>query len=305
MKSRSEGVTMSSFETQRKQVTEAPDVYRPGSTHMVGDGFPVRNLFPSNDLDQRLSPFLMLDYAGPTYFPPTDRPRGVGEHPHRGFETVTIVYQGMVAHRDSAGNAGIIGEGDVQWMTAASGVVHEEMHENAFAQRGGTLEAIQLWVNLPKAYKMSPPRYQTLVNADIPVVPLDEGAGHVRVIAGEFEGVKGPANTFTPVNLYDVRLKAGRRAELFLPAGYNTALFVLSGEVAARGRSIREAELAVFDTKGESISLDVKEDAKVLVMSGEPIDEPVAHYGPFVMNTREELIQAMQDYQAGRMGHLN
>jgi redox-sensitive bicupin YhaK (pirin superfamily) len=293
-----------SFEMKQERIKEVLHVYQPGSTHMVGDGFPVRNLFPSNDLDRRLSPFLMLDYAGPTYFPPTDEPRGVGEHPHRGFETVTIVYQGTVAHRDSGGNAGIIAEGDVQWMTAASGVVHEEKHEKEFAKRGGTLEAIQLWVNLPKAHKMSPPRYQTVLNAEIPVVHLGDGAGYARVIAGEFKGIKGPANTFTPVNLYDMRLNAGHQTEFSLPAGYTTALFVLNGEIMVHGRAVKEAELAVFDTKGETIRIDVKENATVVVLNGEPIPEPVAHYGPFVMNTREELIQAMQDYQAGRMGHL-
>ena len=178
---------------------------------MVGDGFPVRNLFPSNELDREVSPFLMLDYAGPQYFTPTDHPRGVGEHPHRGFETVTIVYEGMVAHRDSAGNAGVIGPGDVQWMTAASGIVHEEFHEKEFAKKGGTLHAIQLWVNLPKASKMSAPGYQTILNADIPAIDLEGGAGRLRVIAGSFLGHKGPAHTFTPIQLYDLRLKAGRR----------------------------------------------------------------------------------------------
>ena len=176
-------------------------IYQPGSTHMVGDGFPVRNLFPSNELDREVSPFLMLDYAGPQYFTPTDHPRGVGEHPHRGFETVTIVYEGILAHRDSAGNAGVIGPGDVQWMTAASGIVHEEFHEKEFAKKGGTLHAIQLWVNLPKASKMSAPGYQTILNADIPAIDLEGGAGRLRVIAGSYLGRKGPAHTFTPSNV--------------------------------------------------------------------------------------------------------
>ena len=179
-------------------------IYQPGSTHMVGDGFPVRNLFPSNELDREVSPFLMLDYAGPQYFAPTEHPRGVGEHPHRGFETVTIVYEGMVAHRDSAGNAGVIGPGDVQWMTAASGIVHEEFHEKEFAKKGGTLHAIQLWVNLPKASKMSAPAYQTILNTDILAIDLEGGAGRLRVIAGSFLGYKGPAHTFTPIQLYDL-----------------------------------------------------------------------------------------------------
>jgi redox-sensitive bicupin YhaK (pirin superfamily) len=291
--------------TTVERLKEVLNVYRPGSSHMVGDGFPVRNLFPSNDLDRDLDPFLMLDYAGPHYFPPTQRPRGVGEHPHRGFETVTIVYQGVVEHRDSAGNAGTIGPGDVQWMTAASGVVHEEMHGKAFARQGGTLQAIQLWVNLPKTVKLSPPRYQTLLNEEIPVVQLDNAAGSVRVIAGEIDGVKGPAKTFTPVHLYDLRLNGGHRAELTVPDGYNTALLVLSGRVRVNGlRTVREAELAVHSPNGTRIFLDVEEDTTILVMSGEPINEPVARYGPFVMNTEEELVQAFQDYRTGKMGHL-
>lgn len=280
-------------------------VYQSGSTHWVGDGFHVRNLFPSNDLDQQLSPFLLLDYAGPTHFPPTDRPRGVGEHPHRGFETVTIVYQGVLEHRDSAGNHGTIGPGDVQWMTAASGVVHEEKHEREFAKRGGTVEMVQLWVNLPAALKMTPPRYQTLLRAQIPEVDLPDGAGLVRVIAGDFHGVKGPANTYTPIDLYDSRLKAGHHAELTLPAGYDTAIFLLHGDILLSGsHAMKASELALFDTSGERIAIDAREDATLLVLSGEPIHEPVARRGPFVMNTEEELVQAADDYQAGKMGHL-
>jgi len=280
-------------------------VYQPGSTHMVGDGFPVRNLFPSNDLDRDVSPFLMLDYAGPRYFAPTDHPRGVGEHPHRGFETVTIVYEGAVAHRDSAGNAGVIGSGDVQWMTAASGVVHEEFHEKAFAKTGGTFRAIQLWVNLPKASKMSAPRYQTLLNADIPAVSLECGS-ELRVIAGSFDGHRGPAHTVTPVELYDVSLKAGRHLALSLPDGHNTSIFVLQGRVSVnRLTQAGEAELVVYKRGGSQIMVDAQEDSRLLVMSGKPIDEPIARYGPFVMNTKAELIEAVQDYQAGKMGHLS
>lgn len=282
-------------------------VYRPGSRHVVGDGFHVRNLFPSNDLDVALSPFLMLDYAGPTHYPPTDVPRGVGEHPHRGFETVTIVYRGLVAHRDSAGHAGVIGPGDVQWMTAASGVVHEEMHEREWARRGGTLQAVQLWVNLPRTAKMSAPRYQTLVNDRIPVVPLD-GGGSLRVIAGSVRGVKGPAETVTPVSLYDLRLSAGRDLTLDWPAGFNVGLFVLSGRATVGpsdpAEPVAEAELAVFTSTGLPVTVAAQEDAVMLILAGEPIREPVARYGPFVMNTQEELIQAVHDYQAGRMGHL-
>lgn len=281
-------------------------VYQPGSQHVVGDGFHVRNLFPSNDLDRELSPFVMLDYAGPTFYPATDTPRGVGEHPHRGFETVTIVYQGLVAHRDSAGNSGVIGPGDVQWMTAASGIVHEELHEKEWAKRGGTLQAIQLWVNLPKSSKMSAPGYQTIVNDQIPVVQLDGEAGSLRVIAGSVGGAKGPAKTFTPIELYDLRLRAGHSMPLQIPNGYNVALLILSGQASVEGtHRLSEAELAVFVSTGGPVTIIAEEDATILVMAGEEIDEPVARYGPFVMNTKAELVQAVNDYQAGKMGHLS
>ena len=280
-------------------------IYQPGSTHMVGDGFPVRNLFPSNDLDQEVSPFLMLDYAGPQYFSPTDHPRGVGEHPHRGFETVTIVYEGVVAHRDSAGNAGVIGPGDVQWMTAASGIVHEEFHEKEFAKKGGTLHAIQLWVNLPRASKMSVPGYQTILNADIPTIEFG-GGGKLRVIAGSFQGRKGPAHTFTPIQLYDLQLRAGAPVSLIFPDGHNTSIFVLQGGISVNGSSkAGEAELIVCTRNGSQVTIEAQADSRLLVMAGEPIEEPIARYGPFVMNTKAELVQAVQDYQVGKMGHLS
>ena len=280
-------------------------IYKSGSTHWVGDGFHVRNLFPSNGIGDQISPFLMLDYAGPTRVSPRATPRGVGEHPHRGFETVTIAYQGAVEHRDSAGHAGTIFPGDVQWMTAASGVVHEEMHEAEFARKGGTFEMVQLWVNLPKTHKMSPPRYQGLENKNIPVVQLGE-AGYARVIAGELAGVKGPAQTFTPVNVFDVRLEAGTQAELALPAGHNTAVVLLKGNVVlnAAEQLQGEAQIALLSSAGETIALNAKEATTLLILSGEPIHEPVVSYGPFVMNTREEILQAVNDYQAGRMGQL-
>ena len=280
------------------------DVYAAGSQHMVGDGFPVRNIFPSHDLTEEMSPFLLLDYAGPAEFGPTDRPRGVGEHPHRGFETVTIVYQGKVAHRDSAGNAGVIGPGDVQWMTAASGVVHEELHEQAFAQQGGTIEMIQLWVNLPKALKMRAPRYQTILDSDIPQIDLGED-GRLRVIAGEYQGNKGPSQTFTPVHLYDVQLPQGRQVDLALVDGFNAGVFVLSGAVLVnRDREVGEAELSVHEPQGSQVHLAAQRDSRLLILSGEPIRDPVARMGPFVMNTQEELVQAVSDYRAGKMGHL-
>ena len=291
--------------TNMTTAKEIVGVYTPGSTHMVGDGFPVRNLFPSNDLDNVVDPFLMLDYAGPRHFSPTDEPRGVGEHPHRGFETVTIMYDGAVAHRDSAGNAGVIGPGDVQWMTAASGVVHEERHEAQWAKQGGKFHAIQLWVNLPQRDKMSAPRYQTLLNADIPSVALDGGAATLRVIAGTFQGQKGPARTFTPVELYDLAIRDGARVELSLPDGHSTSVFVLQGRVSVNGsQPAKEAELVVLNRQGSLVTVEAGGDSRLLIMSGKPIGEPIARYGPFVMNTKAEIIQAVEDYQAGRMGHL-
>jgi quercetin 2,3-dioxygenase len=278
-------------------------IFEKGSTHWVGDGFHVRNLFPSNGLEQDVSPFLMLDYAGPTVFGPGE-PRGVGEHPHRGFETVTIAYQGSIAHRDSAGHSGVIHPGDVQWMTAASGVVHEEKQEAEFARTGGTLEMVQLWVNLPKAHKMSPPRYQTLLQAQIPVVDLDGGT--LRVIAGEFHGVRGPAQTFTSLGVFDLRLQAGGHAAVAVPDGFNASVVLLRGDVILNGKDALhgEARIGVFEPKGDRVDIEAKSDSTLLVLTGEPIREPVASYGPFVMNTQQELRQAVDDYRAGKMGHL-
>jgi hypothetical protein len=280
-------------------------VYGPGSQHWVGDGFPVRNLFPSNGIQEEVSPFLMLDYAGPADFGPSTRPRGVDEHPHRGFETVTIAYQGSVDHRDSAGNAGTIHPGDVQWMTAASGVVHEEKHGREFTEKGGTFEMVQLWVNLPRAHKMSPPQYQAIESAQIPVAELGTGVTG-RVIAGELGGVAGPARTFTPVTLVDVRVAAGGQAEFTLPEGQNMALVLLRGAVTVNGGSVLrgEAQIAVLGREGATVAIQGEEESLVLLLGGEPINEPVASYGPFVMNTQEELRQAVADYRAGRMGRL-
>jgi hypothetical protein len=277
-----------------------------GSNHWVGDGFPVRNLFPSNGIEDQVNPFLMLDYAGPLEFKPTQKRQGVGEHPHRGFETVTIAYQGAVEHRDSAGNAGTIFPGDVQWMTAASGVVHEEKHERAFAEKGGTFEMVQLWVNLPAAQKMSAPRYQGITKEQIPSVKLG-AESYARVIAGELNGVRGPAKTVTPVEVLDVRAKGGERFDLALPAGRNAAVVLLKGSVTLNGTTPLDGEalIAVLDRDGDAVSVDVAEDSTLLVLSGEPINEPVASYGPFVMNTQEELAQAVEDYRRGKMGHLD
>jgi len=285
------------------------ETFRPASTHMVGDGFHVRNLFPSNPLGEAISPFLMLDYAGPTNYgprdPSRDGPRGVGEHPHRGFETVTVVYQGRVSHRDSAGNSGVIGPGDVQWMTAASGVVHEEFHEAEFTKQGGVLQMVQLWVNLPARSKMSKPKYQPIVASDIPSVPIANGAGFVRVIAGDHAGARGPASTFTPINLWDVRLVKNGTLDAAVPNGHNAAVFVLEGSVTVNGsQPIEGAGLALLDRDGERVEIRAGADSKVLVMSGVPLGEPVVQHGPFVMNTGAEIYQAIQDFQTGRMGRL-
>ena len=280
-------------------------IERKPSAHWVGDGFPVRTVFSFDSLGYRMSPFLLLDYAGPAEFGPSDTPRGVDEHPHRGFETVTIVYQGELEHRDSAGNHGKIGPGDVQWMTAASGVVHEEKHSHQFTRRGGTLEMVQLWVNLPAEFKMSPPAYQTMLNRQIPSVELPDGAGTVRVIAGEFGGVKGPAQTFTPINLWELQLKALSRAELVLPRGFTAALFVRRGEVVLTdSERARETDLALLTREGEMARITARDDASLLVLNAAPIDEPVAAYGPFVMNRKTEITQAIDDYQSGRLGRL-
>ncbi len=278
--------------------------YGYGSQHWVGDGFPVRNLFPSNGVASEINPFLMLDYAGPADFPPSNQPRGVDEHPHRGFETVTIAYQGSVDHRDSAGNAGTIHPGDVQWMTAASGVVHEEKHGHDFTAAGGAFEMIQLWVNLPAAVKMSPPRYQAITSAEIPAADLAPGVV-ARVIAGELNSVRGPARTFTPITLVDLRMAAGSRASLELPADQNCGIVLLRGDVAVEEqRMAGEAQITVLSQAGQSIELSAAADSLVLLLGGEPINEPVASYGPFVMNTHDEIRQAVEDYRAGRMGRL-
>ena len=292
---------MSTTTTMQKKIL---GTYGPGSSHWVGDGFPVRNLFPSNGLQLEVSPFLMLDYAGPQYFKPAPEPRGVGEHPHRGFETVTIAYQGSVAHRDSAGNSGVIYPGDVQWMTAASGVLHEEMHEAEFTKNGGTFEMIQLWVNLPAKDKMSKPRYQGITKEQIPVVNFPSG-GHARVIAGSLNGTEGPAKTFTAINLWDIVLKAGERVELTVPEGHNTAVVLRRGDAAVNGAKLTgEARIATLGREGDTVTIEATADSELVLLSGEPINEPVASYGPFVMNTREEIMQAVQDFQSGRFGQL-
>lgn len=280
-------------------------IHRGPPAHWVGDGFHVRSLFSYDGQARSVSPFLLLDYGAPEEFAPSGQRRGVGEHPHRGFETVTIAYQGGVEHRDSAGNHGTIGPGDVQWMTAASGIVHEEWHEREFTRRGGTMEMAQLWVNLPAKHKMAAPAYQDIRSAQIPVVDVGTGSS-VRVIAGEFRGAKGPARTFTPINVWDARLKAGGRVELDLPDGHTALLAVLRGKVLINGdESAGPAELAILERAGTRVVLEAGEDATVLVLNGEPIDEPVVGYGPFVMNTHDEIHQAVRDFQSGRLARAS
>ena len=277
-------------------------IHKQPEGHWVGDGFPVHTAF-HYQAHPELSPFLLLDHAGPVDFDPAPRQRGVGWHPHRGFETVTVVFDGEVEHEDTAGGGGAIGPGDVQWMTAGAGLLHKEMHGAAFARRGGRFEMLQLWVNLPAKSKLTAPRYQAIAAGDIPTVPLPDDAGRVRVIAGTFGGTRGPATTFTPVTLLDVRLAAGRDAVLPLTDGYTTALYVLSGTVRINDDALAGAgDLVVLDRAGTDVRLHADADTTLAVMHGEPIDEPVAGYGPFVMNTPAEIRQAITDFQAGRLG---
>ena len=280
-------------------------VQRSTDRHWVGNGFPVRTLFSYPDFGSVLSPFLLLDYAGPMDFPPTSERLGVGEHPHRGFETVTIVYSGEVEHRDSSGGGGRIGPGDVQWMTAGSGLVHEEFHGREFARSGGRFEVIQLWVNLPAENKMTPPRYQAIPSSRIPRVDLPDGQGSLGLIAGDYQEAKGPAVSFTPIDLWDLRLNGDKGVDLALPDGFTTALVMLAGTLIFEDdRRLGSAEVGIFDRTGEILRIAGAEDARALLLCGAPIDEPIVGSGPFVMNTEEEIQQAITDYRIGKMGHL-
>ncbi|QDF98417.1 quercetin 2,3-dioxygenase [Azoarcus sp. DD4] len=281
-------------------------VYAAPRSHWVGDGFPVRSLFDYRSHGRQLSPFLLLDHAGPAVFEPTAAQRGVGAHPHRGFETVTLVYRGEVAHRDSTGQGGLIGPGDVQWMTAGAGILHEEFHGRGFARTGGELEMVQLWVNLPARDKMTAPGYQAITAAQIPVVELANGAGSARIVAGELDGRRGPAHTFTPLAVWDLRLNAGGYVELPLPEGWTGAVVVLRGTLQVNGKAIvRDGQLAVLDRKGNGVALEANNDALVLLLAGDPIAEPIVGHGPFVMNDADEINQAIDDYTAGRFGRLD
>jgi redox-sensitive bicupin YhaK (pirin superfamily) len=289
----------------RAQMKKLQTIHRSTDKHWVGDGFPVTTVFSYHTRGLEVSPFLLMDYAGPAEFPPANKRRGVGWHPHRGFETVTIAYQGEVEHRDTSGNGGKIGPGDVQWMTAAGGLLHEEMHSEDFTQKGGTFEVIQLWVNLPAKDKMSPPHYQAITDAMIPSVALGPDGGRARIISGELLGTRGPAATFTPVNLWDLRLKAGNSTELKIPSGFTALAFVLNGIIRVNDdETVGATQLASFERDGESIKLTAMGDSKVLVMSGEPISEPIAGYGPFVMNTENEIRQALKDFNSAHMAEL-
>ena len=281
-------------------------IVQPRPAHFVGDGFRVHNFIPSGyRLDmKRMDPFIMFDYNSKFYFSGTETPRGVGVHPHRGFETVTIAYHGRVEHADSAGGGGVIGEGDVQWMTAASGVLHKEFHETEWAKQGGIFQMVQLWVNLPAKDKMSPPKYQAIKNSEMKKVDLGE-KGFVEVIAGEYQNEKGPASTFSPVNLMNAKLKKGGKADFSFPANFNTAALVVEGSISVNGeKNVPTDHFILFKNEGENFIIEATEDAVVLVISGEPLNEPIFPHGPFVMNSREEIIQAFEDFNTGKFGYL-
>lgn len=281
-------------------------VISPGPAHMVGDGFRVHNFIPAHPSlsMHRMSPFIMLDYNAKMYVAPSNKPKGVGVHPHRGFETVTIAYKGKVAHHDSSGGGGIIGEGDVQWMTAASGVLHKEYFEEEFSKKGGEFQMVQLWVNLPAKYKMSPPKYQAILNENMGRVDLENNAGRLEIIAGEYLNAKGPASTFTPIYLITAYLNENGVHNFKLPENYNTGLVVLEGEIEVEGIKASANQFVLMSKEGENFEVKASKESKVLILSGEPINEPIAAHGPFVMNTREELIQAFMDFNEGKFGYL-
>ena len=279
---------------------------RPARPGMVGDGFRVYNFIPGANISQRrISPFLMLDFNAEYDFGPSEKMRGVDVHPHKGFETVTIAYKGSVAHHDSTGNSGIINPGDVQWMTAGAGILHKEYHEKEFSKKGGPFEMVQLWVNLPKKDKSTPPHYQAITADQMGKVKLPNDAGLVNVIAGIFNEIKGPALTYSPVNLFDIKLKKGGEVSLTIPAAYNSAILVINGSVEVNGEKALEHSFVLFGNEGEDITVRATEDAVLLILSGEPLNEPIASYGPFVMNTQEEIYEAVQVFQSGKYGVLN
>lgn len=282
-------------------------VAAPAQPHFVGDGFRVHNFIPSAyHLEmERMNPFIVLDYNSKFYFPASDKPRGVGVHPHKGFETVTIAYKGRIAHHDSSGGGGIIGEGDVQWMTAASGILHKEYHEESWSKAGGDFQMVQLWVNLPAKYKLSNPKYQAITNSQINRFILENGQGEIEVIAGQFKNIKGAASTFSPINLFNAKLNKGAKTEFNFPAKFNTALLVIEGNITVNDSELVKVDhFVLFENKGETFTVLANEESTVLILSGEPINEPIAAHGPFVMNTREEIMQAYDDFNKGKFGYL-
>lgn len=296
------------MKAQKKLNTNTKKVEKivaPPPKHWVGDGFNVHGFFPHGPLtSERMSPFFLLDYNSLVDFPPREEPFGVGPHPHRGFETVTIAYKGKVAHHDSRGGGGVIGEGDVQWMTAGSGLLHKEYHEEEYNKQGGPFQMVQLWVNLPAKDKMTTPKYQAITNAEMGRVALENG-GEVEIIAGEFGGVTGPATTFSPVHLYNLKPKAGEQIDLSFPSGYTTAILAIEGSAMLNNsEKLPTNQLALFERDGEDIHVEALEDSILLVMSGEPLNEPIAQYGPFLMNTRAEIAEAIDDYNTGKFGYL-
>jgi redox-sensitive bicupin YhaK (pirin superfamily) len=286
---------------EKKKVQQVLDAPPP---HMVGDGFRVHNFFPSgyNFGQYRMSPFVLLDYNSRVDFSPREHPRGVGVHPHRGFETVTIAFKGKVAHHDSYGNSGVIGEGDVQWMTAGSGVLHKEYHEETYSKTGGPFQMVQLWVNLPAKDKMTTPRYQA-ITSDAMGIYKDNGA-EVKVIAGSFKNVKGPAKTFTPIEMYVINLAKNAKVDFSIPENYNTAMVVTEGSCTINDSAAGTDQFVLFKNEGEQIELYAEESCSLLLISGEPIKETIVAYGPFVMNTKEEIMKAYEDVNAGKFGVL-
>ena len=281
-------------------------IAKPSQPGMVGDGFRVYNYIPgANISQQRISPFLLLDFNAEFNFGPSERIRGVGVHPHKGFETVTIAYKGSVAHNDSSGSSGIINPGEVQWMTAGSGILHKEYHEKEYSKKGGPFEMVQLWVNLPKKDKSTPAHYQAITNEQMGKVKLPDDKGVVNVIAGTFNGVKGPAQTYSPVNLFDIKLKKGGEVVTNLPSGYNTAILLINGKAEINGEIANEHSFVLFKNVGEEITIKATEDSVLLLLSGEPLNEPIASYGPFVMNTQQEIVESIAEFQSGKFGVLN
>lgn len=288
------------------KVKQIREIIKTPPAHMVGDGFRVHNFFPNSLSIGRkgMSPFFLMDYNSKIEFPPSEIPRGVGVHPHRGFETVTIAYHGKVAHHDSTGNGGIIGEGDVQWMTAGSGILHKEYHEKEFSKKGGLFQMVQLWVNLPAKDKMTAPKYQPLLKSDMGKFDLDNGGGTVNVIAGDYKGVKGPAKTFSPINLYDVRLNQNTTFEMDFPESYNTGILIIEGKVKVNGTEVLTDNFVYFKNEGTNIKVEALDKTIILVLNGEPINEPLVQYGPFLMNTYDEIEQAVTDFNDGKFGYL-